>query len=69
LRDDTSEYAPTQALAELFKKSGLGGVAYGSSLGPGHNVVLFDVSVVQLHSCHLAEVRGVKYDVEYPMDG
>lgn len=69
LSDDTADYVPTQVLAEHFKKFGLDGVAYGSSLGPGHNVVLFDVNVVRLHSCHLAEVTGVKYFVEHIVHG
>jgi hypothetical protein len=60
--DDTADYAPTQTIAECFRANGLDGVAYGSSLGPGHNVALFDMEVAALVSCGLLEIRGVKLD-------
>jgi len=60
--DDTADYAPTQVLAEFFRESGLHGVAYGSSLGPGHNLVLFDICAATLRKCDLVEICGVKFD-------
>ncbi|MGC1185779.1 MAG: RES family NAD+ phosphorylase [Candidatus Acidiferrales bacterium] len=61
--DDTADYVPTQVLAEFFRESGLDGVAYGSSLGPGHNVVVFDPTAAELVRCDLVEISGVKLDV------
>jgi len=60
--DDTADYVPAQALAEFFRESGLDGIAYGSSLGPGHNLVLFDIGAAVLKSCGLVQIRGVKFD-------
>jgi RES domain-containing protein len=61
--DDTADYAPTQVMAEFFRENGLDGVAYGSSLGPGHNVALFDTEVAALVNCGLLEIRGVKLEL------
>jgi hypothetical protein len=60
--DDTADYAPTQIIAEFLRANGLDGIAYGSSLGPGHNVALFDMEVAALVNCGLIEIRGVKLD-------
>jgi RES domain-containing protein len=60
--DNTADYAPTQVLAEFFRESGLDGVAYGSSLGPGHNLALFDIDAATLVKCDLVEICGVKFD-------
>jgi RES domain-containing protein len=61
--DDTADYAPSQIVAEFFRENGLDGVAYGSSLGPGHNVVLFDTEAATLVNCGLVQVRAVKLDL------
>jgi hypothetical protein len=61
--DDAADYAPTQIIAELFRENGLDGVAYGSSLGDGHNVALFDVEAAALVNCGLVQVRGLKLDL------
>jgi hypothetical protein len=61
--DDTADYAPTQVIAEFFRENGLDGVAYGSSLGEGHNVALFDAEAAGLVNCGLLEIRGVKLDL------
>jgi RES domain-containing protein len=60
--EDTADYAPTQIIAEFLRANGLDGVAYGSSLGPGHNVVLFEMEVAALVNCGLLEICGVKLD-------
>ncbi|MBZ5669962.1 MAG: RES family NAD+ phosphorylase [Acidobacteriia bacterium] len=60
--DNTADYAPTQVVAEFFRENGLDGVAYGSSLGLGHNVALFDTEVAVLVNCGLRQIRGVKLD-------
>jgi len=61
--DDTADYAPTQVIAEFFRENGLDGVAYGSSLGLGHNVALFDTEAAALVNCGLLGIRGVKLDL------
>jgi RES domain-containing protein len=60
--DDTADYVPTQVLAEFFRESGLDGVAYGSSLGPGQNLALFDIDAATLLKCDLVEIQSVKFD-------
>ena len=60
--EDTAGYAPTQVIAEFFRENGFDGIAYGSSLGPGHNVVLFDVSAASLVDAEVVQIRGVKFE-------
>jgi len=62
--EDVADYAPTQAIAELFKTNGFDGIAYRSSLGKGHNIALFDVQAAEIISCHLFEVRNIKFDFQ-----
>lgn len=59
--DDRAEYAHTQLLAEVFKESGLDGVAYRSSLGEGHNIALFDLNSANIVNRSLREITSVKY--------
>lgn len=60
--DDTADYVPTQVLAELFRANGFDGVGYRSSLGPGHNVVLFDIEAVELTTRLLFELHSMKFE-------
>jgi hypothetical protein len=53
LNDEAADYVPTQIIAEMFRANGLDGIAYGSALGPGHNVVLFDLDAALLLNCFL----------------
>lgn len=56
-------YAPTQVLAEFFRREGLDGIAYRSAMGgPGHNVALYDPGVAELIKCDLVEIRAVNFD-------
>jgi hypothetical protein len=55
---------PTQILAELFKSEGYDGVGYRSSLGPGHNVALFDLDAADLIVCLLFEVKDISFKFE-----
>lgn len=57
--DDYGEYVPTQIIAEFFRKQGFDGLAYRSSLGPGHNVVLFDLAGADVINCSLVEIKAV----------
>jgi hypothetical protein len=60
--DDVADYVPTQIIAELFKMHGFDGVAYRSSLGPGHNLALFDLDTAELINCHLFEVKAINFE-------
>jgi hypothetical protein len=60
-RSDTSaDYAPTQLIAEMFKKQGLDGIYYRSSLADGHNVALFDLSSAEMHACVVWSVDKIR---------
>jgi hypothetical protein len=59
--DSSTEYVPTQILAEAFRAHGYDGVAYRSLLGSGHNVALFDCGAAELISCGLHETTAVKF--------
>jgi hypothetical protein len=57
--DVVAEYAPTQVLAEAFRNAGYDGIAYGSKLGTGITVAIFDLAVAELANCHLYKVEGI----------
>ena len=57
--DDVAEYAPTQVLAEAFRNAGYDGIAYGSKLGTGTTVAIFDLAAAELANCHLYKVEAV----------
>lgn len=59
--DNTADYVPTQAVAEFFREKGLDGIAYGSALGPGHNLVLFDIDAAGLVNCGLVQIESIKF--------
>ena len=58
--EDAADYVPTQVVAELFRARGLDGIGYRSSLGPGHNIVLFDLDAADLVNCSLFEEAGTE---------
>jgi RES domain-containing protein len=60
--DDTADYAATQVLAEFFHDNGIDGIAYGSSLGEGHNVVLFDMGAAVVTEREVVQIRVVKFE-------
>lgn len=61
--DEFVNYIPTQIIAERFLADGFDGIAYKSALSEkGANVTLFNLADAELRSCHLFEVRGVKYE-------
>ncbi len=62
--DDVADYAPTQIIAELLRADGFDGVIYRSSLGEGHNIVLFDVNAAELEKCDLFTIRNVTFDAD-----
>ena len=63
--DESASYAPTQAIAELFKSEGYDGIKYRSRLvDDGYNIVLFDLADANLVDCALYEVKSLKYSFE-----
>lgn len=59
--DDTADYAPTQILAELFKREGYHGVGYKSGLGKGLNLALFDVDAAIIDKVKLCKVNNISF--------
>lgn len=62
--DSTADYAPTQILAEMFKREGYDGIAYKSNLGPGVNVAIFDPKAAEIVNCSLYRVKFVDFDFD-----
>ncbi|WP_148044019.1 RES family NAD+ phosphorylase [Massilia aurea] len=60
--DSSSDYIPTQILAEFFRHHGFDGVCFKSGLGEGHNFVLFDLAAAELINCGVYDVKAVKYE-------
>lgn len=60
--ENNAEYVPTQVLAEFFKNNGYDGIVYGSSLGDGHNIVLFDIDIADIVNCTLFEARKINFE-------
>jgi len=59
--DNSSDYVPTQILAELFKSEGFDGVCFKSGMGAGHNFILFDLDVANVISCTVMETTNISY--------
>lgn len=60
--DTSSDYIPTQILAEFFRHHDFDGICFKSGLGEGHNFVLFDLAAAELINCGLHDVKAVKYE-------
>lgn len=58
-----AEYAPTQVLAEHFKRRGYDGVIYKSNLGSGHNIAAFDLDALEVVDVRLYPVKAVRYEI------
>ena len=60
---DESEiaYVPTQYVAEIIRAAGFDGVAFKSALGPGINIVLFDLADARITNRKLHRVTEVTY--------
>jgi len=65
LGDEPRSYVPTQILAELFRSQGYDGVAYGSSLGPGHNLALFDLEAAEFKWAELHRLEKVIFETSH----
>jgi hypothetical protein len=62
--DQRSDYVPTQILAEFFKAEGFDGICFKSSLGPGHNFILFRPDDAKLVSCKVMETKSIYFEFE-----
>jgi hypothetical protein len=58
-----AEYAPTQVLAEHFKRLGYDGVVYKSKLGSGINLAFFDLDALEMHDVCLYPVKAVTVEI------
>ena len=60
--DKSSDYVPTQIIAELFKSNGFDGLFYKSSLSDGFNLALFDISTAAVGNFALVHrVEEIKF--------
>ena len=59
--DGSSDYVPTQVLAELFRANRFEGVVYKSSVGPGRNGAIFNLLLADLVRCTLCTVDEVSF--------
>jgi len=64
MSDKSSDYVPTQIIAELFKNEGFDGVLYKSALSTGFNLVLFDMNSVNIINCFLYEAKQISFSFE-----
>lgn len=55
-------YRASQALCEFIDESGYDGVIYPSTLGPGHNIVLFDVDGGEVIDREDYRIQGVRHE-------
>lgn len=62
--DSSSDYAPTQVIAEFIRSKGYDGIAYKSSLANGHNIALFDLESARLLNCVTHEARSLSFEFE-----
>ena len=61
ISEKTSDYVPTQIIAELFKNEGFDGIVYGSALAKGRNVVLFDIDSAKIINCFLYKADKIDF--------
>lgn len=59
--DESLDYVPTQILAEHFKAKGFDGVCFKSSMGAGHNFILFNLIDAELINCTVMESKSISY--------
>lgn len=63
--DKSSDYVPTQIIAEFFKTNGVDGIFYKSSLSDGLNLALFDISAAIVGDYALVHrVKDIKFSFD-----
>lgn len=60
----SSEYVPTQVLAELFKNEGYDGICCKSKMGKGYNFILFNLDDADLKSCTVMQTKAISFEFE-----
>jgi hypothetical protein len=60
--DTVADYAPTQVLAEAFRSAGYDGIAYGSNVGKGKTIAVFDPTLAKLMNGFLFQVEDIKFE-------
>ncbi len=59
--DQSADYMPTQRIADFFKSHNFDGLKYGSAVGKGYNIALFDLSSAEQADCSLFDVKSICY--------
>jgi hypothetical protein len=59
--DTSTEYIPTQILAELFKSEGFDGICYKISIGQGLNYTLFNVYAAEFIKSSIMKCSAICY--------
>jgi hypothetical protein len=62
--DVTADYAPTQILAEAFRRAGWDGIRYKSKLGKGYSFALFDLDSAEITNLTLFETKGISFQFD-----
>ena len=66
--DKSSDYVPTQKLAELFKSNGFDGIWYKSALTTdGFNLALFDIDAATMVDCFVYLVENIQFSFGGPL--
>ncbi len=66
--DKSSDYVPTQKLAELFKSNGFDGILYKSALTTdGFNLALFDIDAATMVDCFVYIVEQIRFKFGGPL--
>jgi hypothetical protein len=65
--DTSTEYIPTQILAELFKAEEFGGICFKSSIGEGLNYTLFNVNSAEFVKSRIMKCSAIAYKFEAEM--
>lgn len=59
--DQSSDYVPTQIIAELFRNNGFDGVLYRSALEEGLNLALFDIGAATMLSSVVFRAEAIQF--------
>lgn len=60
--DSQLEYLPTQYITEFIKSKGYTGVEFASTMGTGgHNIAVFDETLLQCEDVHDVEIKKLEY--------
>lgn len=60
--DSSSDYVPTQVLAELFKSENFDGICFKSGMREGLNYLLFDIESADFIKSTVMETKSISYE-------